>query len=86
MAAPTNAAFVKKGLANSEPSTHGPKPTSRDVCDLVAIRWNRRAADIVPGPPLTRFRTWAAVANHGHVGSVTCCKLGRLDLNQGPAW
>jgi hypothetical protein len=25
MAAPTNAAFVKKTLANSEPSTHGPK-------------------------------------------------------------
>ena len=25
MAAPTNAAFVKKVLANSEPSTHGPK-------------------------------------------------------------
>ena len=27
MAAPTNAAFVKKVLANSEPSTHDPKPT-----------------------------------------------------------
>jgi hypothetical protein len=25
MAAPTNAALVKKVLANSEPSTHGPK-------------------------------------------------------------
>jgi hypothetical protein len=24
MAAPTNAAFVKKALANLEPSTHGP--------------------------------------------------------------
>jgi hypothetical protein len=29
MAAPTNPAFVKKVLANSEPSTHGPKRTSR---------------------------------------------------------
>ena len=28
MAAPTNAALVKKTLANSEPSTHGPKQTS----------------------------------------------------------
>jgi hypothetical protein len=28
MAAPTNAAFVKKVLANSEPSTHGTKRTS----------------------------------------------------------
>ena len=29
MAAPTNAALVKKVLANSEPSTHGPKRTSK---------------------------------------------------------
>src|SRR6187402_1731982 len=29
MAAPTNAANVKKALANSEPSTHGTSPTSR---------------------------------------------------------
>jgi len=28
MAAPTNAANVKKALANLEPSTHGTKPTS----------------------------------------------------------
>jgi hypothetical protein len=31
MAAPTNAAFVKKVLANSEPSTHGPKRTRRSA-------------------------------------------------------
>ncbi len=29
MAAPTNAALVKKTLANSEPSTHGPLATDR---------------------------------------------------------
>ena len=29
MAAPTNAASVKKTLANPEPSTHGPKRTRR---------------------------------------------------------
>jgi hypothetical protein len=29
MAAPTNAAGVKKALANPEPSTHGPKQTMR---------------------------------------------------------
>ena len=28
MAAPTNAAFVKKALANPEPSTHDPKQNS----------------------------------------------------------
>ncbi len=35
MAAPTNAAFVKKVLANSEPSTHGPKRTFHD-CALMS--------------------------------------------------
>jgi hypothetical protein len=37
MAAPTNAAKrEKKALANPEPSTHGTKPTYRDVRSLVA--------------------------------------------------
>ena len=36
MAAPTNAALVKKVLANSEPSTHGPLQPWRDVGYLVA--------------------------------------------------
>jgi hypothetical protein len=35
MAAPTNVAFVKKVLANSEPSTHGPKRTFHD-CALMS--------------------------------------------------
>jgi hypothetical protein len=30
MAAPTTAAYVKKTLANPEPSTHGPRPTPPD--------------------------------------------------------
>jgi hypothetical protein len=34
MAAPTNAAYVKKVLANSEPSTHGTKRTYSDVRSL----------------------------------------------------
>jgi hypothetical protein len=37
MAAPTNAAHVKKVLANSEPSTHGTKLPIRDVRSAVAI-------------------------------------------------
>ena len=37
MAAPTNAALVKKVLANSEPSTHGPKQTSRRRGGMSAI-------------------------------------------------
>ena len=31
MAAPTNAAYVKKALANPEPSTHGTKRTFQNV-------------------------------------------------------
>jgi hypothetical protein len=34
MAAPTNAANVKKALANSEPSTHG---TLRQYCYVISI-------------------------------------------------
>jgi hypothetical protein len=37
-------AGVKKVLANSEPSTHGTKPTSRDVCLFVRFR---READML---------------------------------------
>ena len=39
MAAPTNAALVKKVLANSEPSTHDPKRTSAFLpcCGLVSV-------------------------------------------------
>jgi hypothetical protein len=37
MAAPTNAANVKKVLVNSEPSTHGTKRTCGDVCYLSAF-------------------------------------------------
>ena len=41
MAAPTNAANVKKVLANSEPSTHGTKRTSAD-CALWLASADRR--------------------------------------------
>jgi hypothetical protein len=37
MAAPTNAAYVKKILANSEPSTHGTSRHSPRCTILVAI-------------------------------------------------
>jgi hypothetical protein len=37
MAAPTNTALVKKVLANSEPSTHGPKRPIWHVRSSVAI-------------------------------------------------
>jgi hypothetical protein len=38
MAAPTNAAFVKKVLAKSEPSTHGPSRQFRPVAQTSAAR------------------------------------------------
>jgi hypothetical protein len=37
MAAPTNAAYVKKALANSEPSTHGTKPKWLNVGFCAAV-------------------------------------------------
>ena len=37
MAAPTNAANVKKALANSEPSTHGTKRTYRVALHMSAF-------------------------------------------------
>jgi hypothetical protein len=37
MAAPTKPAYVKKALANLEPSTHGTFRTSRDVRSSVAF-------------------------------------------------
>jgi hypothetical protein len=43
MAAPTNTADVKKTLANSEPSTHGP---SRHFAAARQYRWFRAEADI----------------------------------------
>ena len=48
MAAPTNAAYVKKALANSEPSTHGPSRRSLRRTLMTAIdgeadvRWMSR--------------------------------------------
>jgi len=52
MAAPTNTALVKKALANSEPSTHGP---SRPIAALqffgrywgtadIGLRWRREGS------------------------------------------
>jgi len=41
MAAPTNAAYVKKALANSEPSTHGTKRTRRR--DRAHVRFEGRS-------------------------------------------
>jgi hypothetical protein len=37
MAAPTNAAYAKKTLANPEPSTHGPKRSRRNVIPASAF-------------------------------------------------
>src|SRR5215208_3773950 len=43
MAAPTNAAYVKRALANSEPSTHGP---SRHFAATLQFSRSRSEADI----------------------------------------
>src|SRR4029078_13415114 len=57
MAAPTNAAFVKKALANPEPSTHG--PGSRRGFLLGATRLSREETKRPPtraAPRTTRHR------------------------------
>jgi hypothetical protein len=51
MAAPTNAAFVKKALANLEPSTHGP---SRHFVRMQLCRF-RSEADITEQFPNRHF-------------------------------
>ena len=63
MAAPTNTALVKKALANSEPSTHGP---SRPIAALqffgrywgtadIGLRW-RREGSVAIDPTATSAR------------------------------
>jgi hypothetical protein len=52
MAAPTNAAYVKKTLANSEPSTHGTKLPIRNVRYMAAFGGD---PDIEPTSPNDRF-------------------------------
>src|SRR4026209_289620 len=44
MAAPTNAAYVKKALANSEPSTHGTKRTRRPLQKMSAFGEERTSS------------------------------------------
>ena len=62
MAAPTNTALVKKVLANSEPSTHGPKRHFAAPNNRVAIGIT---TDIASAPVLNASvvndpeRTWA---------------------------
>jgi len=65
MAAPTNAALVKKVLANSEPSTHGPKRTSYYRAGMSAsggkadISWRR--ANVNEMSAFDPKRTWQLI-------------------------
>src|SRR3954453_21643847 len=52
MAAPTNAAFVKKALANSEPSTHGPSLPNRGCPLFGRDRGHSRRRVDEPNPTL----------------------------------
>src|SRR3954447_3425973 len=64
MAAPANAAYVKKALANSEPSTHGTNRTSRNVRSAVA---NAGIADMAKSTRMTRL-------GHRHTSHVAIAK------------
>src|SRR5213592_4997436 len=61
MAAPTNAAFVKKVLANSEPSTHGPKRTFGEYPSMSASLIGRLGS--------STFRPSAAAVSMSLTGS-----------------
>jgi len=81
MAAPTNAAYVKKALANSEPSTHGTKRISQNFRSVIAIEGKAdiertsqhvRNGPCVDGSELARaFFTFAAL-----VGAAMCSAFG----------
>ena len=81
MAAPTNAASVKKALANSEPSTHGTSRTSGDVRPKSA-KWAEPDIDqvAVTQSRFYEFTPWQATA--GRVPAVT--RSARLS-RQAPA-
>jgi len=58
MAAPTNAAFVKKALANSEPSTHGPSRQLVRCSDMCGVG---SKPDLSPTVSIRRSSAKAAV-------------------------
>jgi hypothetical protein len=62
MAAPTNAANVKKVLANSEPSTHGTKQTSVRVASMSAVEVKRQSLHLNLMSAFDPKRTSAAVS------------------------
>ena len=60
MAAPTNAAFVKKVLANLEPSTHGPKRRCQHIRLRSLCEVNRTCRDIGKRRLMDTDRKWRA--------------------------
>ena len=82
MAAPTNTADVKKTLANSEPSTHGPKLPTWNVRNSVAMGGK---ADVTRAPLNGAFLDPSrnCESNYtGSLGSIFCLvrlSVGRFD-------
>jgi hypothetical protein len=67
MAAPTNAANVKKALANSEPSTHGTKQTSKNYISMSAFEGK---ADIAADWTQTDFYGFTKFVGWPSTGSI----------------
>ena len=85
MAAPTNAANVKKALANSEPSTHGTKRHIRDVRSPVAIGGKAdEICSIRDLPVLTRSGTQPEF-DHGAV-ALGRASGGARRIRSRPGW
>src|SRR6266481_5360351 len=70
MAAPTNAAYVKKVLANSEPSTHGTYPTLA-ICECPLCATSGHAFDVAFDLQRTLMSGFTSARPPGHDISVT---------------
>src|SRR5262245_11981905 len=61
MAAPTNAAYVKKALANTEPSTHGTKLASPMSAFMSAFGGWSQWVDATLHPETERWIVWRCI-------------------------
>jgi hypothetical protein len=85
MAAPTTAACVKKTLANPEPSTHGPLPTSAciAVClqlaeaDVQAAGWRRKGTIQGLNRRIGELERAFSLAPASRVASAASCSVRR---------
>jgi transposase InsO family protein len=94
MAAPTNAAYVKKALANSEPSTHGTYPrmivsdNGTEFTSNTILTWQQEHDVewhyIAPGNRC-RMASWKASTAADRIDPARVCEPFHR-LGRGPSW